>query len=91
MNPYIALQIVEDHQARLRGEAALCAPFEWSLRDMSRAALKTSQRARRAAGWALVEIGFKLAVSVSGDPVGRAKNPAQHHQLETGWTGGRGR
>jgi hypothetical protein len=69
MNPYIALQIVEDHQARLRGEAAVCAPSERLVRDMSRAAVKASQRARRATGWALVEIGFKLAVSVSSDSV----------------------
>jgi hypothetical protein len=69
MNPYIALQIANDRQARLRGDAAVSAPREWSLGDLSRAAAEASRRARRATGWALVEIGFKLAVPASRDSV----------------------
>jgi len=67
MNPYLALQIVEDRQARLRGDAPVRAPGGWAWRDASRAAVGAAQRARRATGWALVDIGFRLAASVSRD------------------------
>jgi hypothetical protein len=68
MNPYVALQIAEDHQARLRGGAGVRAPHR-SLGDVSRALVGATERARRATGWALVEIGFKLAASVSRESV----------------------
>jgi hypothetical protein len=65
----MARQIAEDHQARLRGDPAARAPGALSLRQASRAAVDTTQRARRATGWALVEIGFKLAVPAPRDSV----------------------
>jgi hypothetical protein len=65
MHPYLAQQLVQDRHARLRGEAVVVAPWKRSSRDRLRGAVTAAGRARRATGWVLVEIGLKLAVSVS--------------------------
>ena len=81
MNPYAALQIAEDHQARLRGVRVSFAPMDWSLRDARHAAVTATRRARTATGWVLVELGLKLAVSVSRPPVPVSHAPSRRDEL----------
>lgn len=63
MNPHVALKLAEQHQLHLQGVVASPAPAPWSVRDLTRLASDSGQRARRAAGWLLVEVGLRLAVA----------------------------
>jgi hypothetical protein len=71
MHPYLARQLIDDYQARLRGEVGGRAPWNRSLRDAPSSAVVAPRPPRRATGWALVEIGLKLAVSVSPETTQR--------------------
>jgi hypothetical protein len=71
MHPYLTRQLIDDYQAQLRGEVGGRAPWNRSLRDAPSSAVVATRRARRATGWALVEIGLKLAVSVSPETTQR--------------------
>ena len=63
MNPHVALTLAQQHQSHLQGVIPPPGPAAWSVRDAGRLASDSGQRARRAAGWLLVEVGLKLAVA----------------------------
>lgn len=62
MNPHLALELARQHQNRLSGSFSTRALPERRLR-LARSGAGTPRRLRRATGWALVEIGLRLALT----------------------------
>ena len=67
MNTRLALQLAEQHQSRLRRQPVPVLGPALSPRAMWQEATARASQARRSTGWALVEVGLKLAVRAEGE------------------------
>ncbi|MGH9302832.1 MAG: hypothetical protein ACRDZ5_00305 [Acidimicrobiales bacterium] len=63
MNPYLALQLAEQHQAQLRRDSARRPLADGSGRRLMSGCGATMASLRRSLGWHMVEAGLSLALS----------------------------
>ena len=70
MNPRLAIDVAAQRQAHLRGERVAPRPRRSPTLPPWREAPAAMARARRRTGWALVEVGLRLAVHADGDGEG---------------------